>query len=240
MDRFNREAWGLITARGGSKTIPLKNMVLLDGRPLIDYVMRAARAAPCLAKVVCSTENATIAEHCRASAVEVHDRPPRLAEDDVPTLDVILDWLQSLVRAERPLPEAVALLEPTSPFLLPDHIESCVERLRGRPEADSSETIVPVAHNSHAYNQRILHDDAVRLVFPEERRRHYNKQRKPSFYVHGNLRVIRTRCLLDQHDLFGALSLPVPIPSLYAMDVDGPEDLAVAECLLRCGLVALP
>ena len=240
MERRSDEVWGLITARGGSKTIPLKNMVALSGHPLIDYVVRAGRATSSLSRLVCSTESRAIADHCRAIGVEVHDRPPALAEDNVPTLDVLLDCLEGLGRGERPLPEAIALLEPTSPFLLPAHIESCVDLLRRRPEADSAQTIVPVAHNSHAFNQRVLREDGVHFVFPEERRRHYNKQLKPAFYVHGNLFVIRTRCLLEKRELLGSVSLPVVIPGLYAMDVDGPEDLAVAECLVRCGAVTLP
>jgi CMP-N,N'-diacetyllegionaminic acid synthase len=240
MTHASHEVWGLITARGGSKTIPLKNMVSLEGRPLIDYVVRAGRAAPSLTRLVCSTESAAIAAHCRASGVEVHDRPAALAEDNVATVDVLVDCLETLGRGERALPEAIALLEPTSPFLLPSHIESCIALLRERPDAESAQTIAAVAPNSHAYNQRVLRDGAVSFVFAEERRRHYNKQLKPGFYVHGNVRVVRTRCLLEKHDIFGSVSLPVVIPRLYAMDVDGPEDLETAQCLLRCGAVRLP
>src|SRR5437867_6160266 len=116
MTQANHEVWGLITARGGSKTIPLKNMVSLQGRPLIDYVLRAGRATASLSRLVCSTESAAIADHCRAAGVEVHDRPAALAEDNVATVDVLVDCLQALGRGERPLPEAIALLEPTSPF----------------------------------------------------------------------------------------------------------------------------
>jgi CMP-N-acetylneuraminic acid synthetase len=134
----------------------------------------------------------------------------------------------------------VALLEPTSPFLLPEHVEQCVVRLRARGDADSAQTVAPVAPNSHAFNQRALRGDAVEFVFSEERRRHFNKQLKPAFYVHGNVRVFRTGSLLGKRDLYGELSLAVHIPRLYAMDVDGPEDLQLAECILRCGLVALP
>jgi CMP-N-acetylneuraminic acid synthetase len=240
MTRNSGEVWGLITARGGSKTIPLKNMVSLEGRPLIDYVLRAAKTTPSLSRLVCSTESAVIARHCRAAGVEVHDRPAALAEDNVPTVDVLVDCLEALGRAERPLPEAIALLEPTSPFLLPAHVESCIALLRERPEADSAQTITSVAPNSHAYNQRVLRDGAVHFVLAEERKDHYNKQLKPAFYVHGNVRVVRTRCLLEKHEIFGSLSLPVVIPRLYAMDVDGPEDLEAAACLLRCGAVRLP
>jgi CMP-N-acetylneuraminic acid synthetase len=240
MIRTSHEVWGIIPARGGSKTIPLKNMVPLEGRPLIDYVVRAGRAAPSLRRLVCSTESAAIAAHCRAAGVEVHDRPAALAEDNVATVDVLVDCLETLGRGERPLPEAIALLEPTSPFLLPSHLESCIALLRERPEAESAQTIAAVAPNSHAYNQRVLRDGTVSFVFAEERRRHYNKQLKPGFYVHGNVRVVRTRCLLEKHDIFGSLSLPVVIPRLYAMDVDGPEDLEAAQCLLRCGAVRLP
>ena len=238
--RYLEAVWAVIPARGGSRTIPMKNMVPLNGRPLIDYVITAARATAAISRVVCSTEHDAIAEFCRARDVEVRRRPDALALDNVPSVDVVLDVLASIQRTGEPLAEIVVLLEPTSPFVLPAHIEGCVSLLKGDPSADSAQTITPVGPNSHAYNQRRLRDGAVEFVCPEERARYPNKQLKPAFYVHGNVRVVRSRCLLEKRDLFGGRSLPVVISRLHALDVDGPEDLTMAECLLQGRAVWLP
>jgi CMP-N-acetylneuraminic acid synthetase len=232
--------WAVIPARGGSKTIPLKNMALLAGRPLIDYVITAAKATPAISRIICSTDDETIMAFCRRRGVEAQRRPEALCRDDVSTTAVIEYVTSALLDSEGAVADIIVPLEPTSPFVLPEHIEGCISQLLHDASADSAQTIAPVEHTRHAYNQRRLNDGEVSFVFPDERRRFYNKQLKPRFFIHGNARAVRSRCLLEQGGLFGARSLPVVIDRLYALDVDGPEDFPVAECLIRCGLVTLP
>ena len=82
-------AIGLIPARGGSKSIPLKNLVPLAGQPLISYVISAGQAATSLASVICSTDDERIADVCRGAGVEVLNRPAALAQDDSSVADVL-------------------------------------------------------------------------------------------------------------------------------------------------------
>lgn len=229
--------WAIVTARGGSKSIPFKNLALLAGRPLLTYALEAARASRSIGRIVCSTDSPDIARVCAENGVEALDRPARLAQDNVPSIDVVAEVLETLAAREGAMADVVVLLEPTSPFVLPAHVDRCVELLRAHPDADSAQTITAVAPNSHAFNQRRLRDGHVEFVFPEERTRYPNKQTKPAFYVHGNVRVVRSRCVLEQRNLFGRRSIPLEIPRRYALDVDGPEDLSIAEALIAAGLV---
>jgi CMP-N-acetylneuraminic acid synthetase len=178
---------GLIPARGGSKSIPLKNVVLVAGRPMIAYVIAAGLGAGSLSRVVCSSDHPAIASVCLELGVEVLERPAYLGEDDTPVTDVILHVLETIAAQDGVMPGMVALLQPTSPFMLSGHIDACVEALRANPDADSAQTITPVIHNAHAFNQRVLEDGLVHFRFLEERRAAYNKQRKPKHYTFGNL-----------------------------------------------------
>lgn len=230
---------GLIPARGGSKSIPLKNMAPLGGRPLIDYVIGAARACPLLAETVCSTDHEKIADFCRSRQVTVIPRPATLAGDDSPVVAVMGQVIEEMARESGLYPGIIVLLQPTSPFLLASHIEECVTALRREPEADSAQTIAPVAHNNHAFNQRVFEDGHVRFRFHEERQKAYNKQLKPKFYKFGNLVVTRSASILAGKDPFGEISVGVPIAPPYDIDVDGPDDLEFAEFLLQHGKVRL-
>lgn len=232
-------AIGLIPARGGSKSIPLKNLAPLSGRPLITYVMSAGLAAESLGGVYCSTDHEAIARCCSNGGIEVIERPASLGEDDTPVTEVILHVLETLYEMNGYMPGIVALLQPTSPFLLPEHINSCVAALMERPEADSAQTISPVFHNAHAYNQRVLEDGVVKFRFLEERRAAYNKQRKPKHYLFGNLVITRSRALLAGKDCFGDISVPIEIPRSYSLDVDTAEDLAYADYLIGTGRILL-
>src|SRR5688572_6241881 len=158
---------------------------------MISYVISAGQAATSLTRVLCSTDDDRIADVCRRAGIEVLDRPPALAQDDSSVADVLRDVLTTIGKRHGEVPEMVALLQPTSPLVLAEHIDSCVEALSRQPAADSAQTIVPVNHNSHAYNQRVVENGVVRFRFVEERRAAFNKQRKPSHYLFGNVVVSR-------------------------------------------------
>lgn len=232
-------AIGLIPARGGSKSIPLKNLVPLAGRPLITYVIAAGQASTSLAELICSTDDNRIAEVCRRSGIEVLERPSDLAQDDSSVADVVRSVLTTIGDRAGEIPEMVALLQPTSPFVLPAHIDACVTALRDRHDADSAQTVAPVTHNSHAYNQRVIDGGSVQFRFLAERRAAYNKQRKPSHYVFGNVVVSRAQSVLDGKDCFGDVSIPIVIPRVHALDVDTAEDVDYAAFLLQTGRLAI-
>lgn len=230
-------SWVLIPARGGSKSIPLKNLARLNGVPLIDYTIEAARSAAKISRILCSTDSEEIGEHCRRRGIEVDERPARLADDHVATVDVLLEFVRRQVRQGVTLPEYLVLLEPTSPFVLASDIEACISRLDDDIAADSAQTVTPVSSNSHAYNQRYHDAKGSNFLYPQERKVCVNKQLKPQFFIHGNVRVMRTQSLLRTRSIFGTRSLPIEIPKIRAMDVDNQDDLLLAEAIIASGLI---
>ncbi len=240
MKKYENEIWGIIPARGGSKSIPLKNLVNLNGRPLIEYVIEAAKASEVITRIICSTENNKIKSLCLEKNIEVHIRPKELAADDTNVLDVLIFLLEQFQKTEGILPFLIVLLQPTSPFTLSDQIDSCVHDLIESEFANSSQTVSEFPHNYHAFNQRIIEDGRVAFRFSKDRKKYYNKQTKPKFYIFGNLVVIRSSALLQRKEIFPIPSIPNVIPFHYALDVDGPEDLELAEWYLSQGRVVLP
>lgn len=229
--------WAFIPARGGSKSIPLKNLAKLNGVPLIDYVIKAANSSDKISRIICSTDSIEIAEHCQSLDIDVDKRPVNLAGDNVATVDVMLEFVRRYIRQEVSLPEYLVLLESTSPFVSPTDINSCIELLNEDATADSVQTVTTVSPNSHAYNQRYHDGNGSNFLCPQERKVSVNKQLKPQFYIHGNVRVTRVLSLLRTGSIFGVRSLPIEIPKIRAMDVDGQEDLVMAEVIIASGLV---
>jgi CMP-N-acetylneuraminic acid synthetase len=117
---------GILQARGGSKRIPRKNVKTLLGHPLIAYVGRAALLSG-LSRVILSTDDDEIAAAARDYGIEVpFKRPAELAED-VPTEHVTrhaLDWIEA---EEGAAYDIAVSLQPTTPFILPEHIDACIE-----------------------------------------------------------------------------------------------------------------
>jgi D-3-phosphoglycerate dehydrogenase / 2-oxoglutarate reductase len=231
------ETWAFIPARGGSKSIPLKNMASLNGQPLISYAIEASMSTPMIGRIICSTDNEKIKEYCQMRKIEIQSRPPHLALDNVSTIDVIMYFLDTFKQKEKMLPEFLVLLEPTSPFVTAKDIEMCIKVLKEDSSADSAQTVTPVSSNSHAYNQRYHDENGSHFLFVKERKVCINKQMKPEFFIHGNVRVMRVSSLIDSGNLFGKKSIPITISRLRAMDVDGPDDLVIAESIIESGLL---
>lgn len=229
------KAWALIPARGGSKTIPYKNLLPLGGRPMLDYGVETAKASGRFERIICSSEDDRILDHALSLGIEVDRRPDHLATDDAGVLELAQDLLARLGQP----PEVLALVQPTSPFVLPEHVDAVLDAFAD-PAIQSAQTVTPIVHNHHAWNQRLVEDGHVRFLFAEERKSAYNKQRKPKLFVFGNLLAVRSAALLDGRGWFTEPSAAIPITRPYDMDVDGPDDVDVAEALIACGRIKLP
>ncbi|MBF0267913.1 MAG: acylneuraminate cytidylyltransferase family protein [Alphaproteobacteria bacterium] len=231
-------AWGLVPARGGSKSIPYKNLVPVAGIPLLDYGALAAQSSGVLDRIVCSTDDDMIAGRARHLGIEVDRRPDHLATDDAAVADVARDFLSRQPVGNRP--DVIVLIQPTSPFLLPQHVRMLVKALESDLTANSAQTVTTVPHNHHAWNQRVVDGDYVSFHFEAERAIAYNKQKKPKLYIFGNLVAARSRALLAGESFFAKPSVFKEIPWPYDLDLDSPQDLKLAEAMLSAGLVDLP
>ncbi len=238
MDTNKKEVWGIIPARGGSKSIPYKNIAPLKNRPLIDYVYCAAKSS-CIEKVFCSTNDEKISRHCQSLNLKVHQRPENLSGDETPIIDVLIYILEDFKRKIGYIPFAIALFQPTSPFVLPDQVNRCVETLLTDEKANSVQTITSIPHNFHALNQRVIRGGYVDFVFPGEREIYYNKQKKPKHYIFGNLVITKSEAILKEQNVFAPPCVPIEIPFTNSLDVDGPEDFDLADFYISSGKVVL-
>lgn len=228
--------WTIIPARGGSKSIPLKNLVSVSGMPLIDYSILSTQAAKVSERIVCSTDSLKIAERCYHHKIEVDIRPEALGEDDTPVNDVLHDFFNR----QEELPDLCLLVQPTSPFLLPEHIITLVESVKKTIKSLSGQTICACPHNYHAINQRVVSNGYVDFCFKEARLAAYNKQKKKKHYLFGNLLCFKPEALLKYNNLFAEPSVAVEIPHAYAFDLDMPQDIKMAESYIKMNIVELP
>jgi len=228
--------WALVPARGGSKSIPKKNLAPLGGRAMLDYGVRAAQASGRCGRIVCSTDDEAIAARAQALGIEVDWRPAALATDEAAVADVAREFLGRQPR----MPDILVLIQPTSPFLLPEQVRELLDRMQADAEANSGQTICSIPHNYHAWNQREVIDGRVRFKFAEERRSAFNKQRKPKLYTFGNLVAARPRALMAGSDFFAEPSVAVEISWPCNLDVDSADDLRLASALLQAGIARIP
>jgi N-acylneuraminate cytidylyltransferase len=233
------EILALIPARGGSKSIPHKNIRLLAGYPLIAYSIAAARAAALVTRVIVSTDDPDIAAVARSYGAEVPFlRPAQHAQDDTPDLPVFQHALGWLAENEDYHPEIIVQLRPTSPFRRVWHIDQAVARLLDRPEADAVRTVCLPFQNPFKM-WHIQPDGLMRPLMqiagaPEP----YNlpRQALPEVYWQtGYVDAARTDTILKQNSMTGQRILPLVIDPSEWVDIDSPDDWRRAERLLETG-----
>jgi N-acylneuraminate cytidylyltransferase len=132
----------LIPARGGSKSVPRKNIRPLAGKPLIVHSIEQALRASRVTRVVVSTDDSEIAEIARAAGAEVPFlRPAELAQDDTPDVPVFahaLGWLEAHASY---VPDAVVHLRPTEPVRRVETIDRAIATFLARPDVDSLRSV---------------------------------------------------------------------------------------------------
>src|ERR1017187_6093685 len=137
----------VVPARGGSKSVPGKNIRSLGGKPLLAWSIEVAQQVSEIDRIIVSTDDAQIASVGRAYGAEVYDRPPHLATDDALVIDALKDLLQTL-HAEGETPDWVILLEPTCPLRTSDDVRDCL-KLIAQGEYDSVATFKDAELNPH-------------------------------------------------------------------------------------------
>jgi CMP-N-acetylneuraminic acid synthetase len=185
----------VIPARGGSKSILRKNLVEVDGRPLLSYVIEAARNARRLDRVIVSTEDVEIATAARDWGAEVpFRRPDELATDEVSIIPVAQHAMQEMDRLGF-RSDVVVSLQPTSPFLEGEDIDQAVLKLE-ETEADSVVSIQPIAHE-HPFWVKGLEGDRV-VPFNEYTNESYlQRQDLPPAFIYDGAVFARKRRLLE-------------------------------------------
>lgn len=225
-------ALALIPARGGSKGIPRKNIAPLGGRPLIAWTIEAARRSARIDRVVVSTDDAQIADIAHAAGAEVPFlRPADIAGDAAPALPVMqhaVAWLEINYgwTAER-----VAYLQPTSPFRNAADINAAFAVLEAQ-EADTVVSVVKVPHNMSPLSQMRERDGLLEFVAPPDQREFRRQAKDMLLARNGPAILLNRRKVIDGGALYGARIAAYEMSRLASLDIDEPEDLAVAEALL--------
>lgn len=225
---------GIITARGGSKGIPKKNIKSFCGKPLIFYTISCAKESGVFDRIIVSTDDDKIAKIARQYGVEVpFIRPKSLAKDNTPTLSVIQHAVKWLIKNESYLPDYVSVLQPTSPLRQPFHVKeafdlilkSKADSVLGVCEIPASFSPFKAMHIKNGYLK--LLDDS--LIYKRTSRR---QDLEKTYYSNGAIYILKAKLLLDEKNasLYGEKTVPYIMDVEYSIDIDTETDFEMAEC----------
>lgn len=219
----------VITARGGSKRIPRKNIREFCGKPILAYSVEAALQSEVFDKVMVSTDDPEIARIAEQYGAEVpFFRSEKTANDYATTNDVLLEVLDELEkRGERY--EFACCLYPTAPFVTPEKLKSAVARLI----ASDADTLIPVTAFSYPPQRAMVVRDE-RLVFEYPQYLDSRSQDlEPHYHDVGQFYVFRTEAFRRNRRLMVGNILPMVIPETEVQDIDNLTDWEIAEMKYR-------
>lgn len=217
----------IIPARGGSKRIPRKNIVLLAGKPLMAYTIGAALKSNVFDRVCVSSDDDDILEVARGYGAQALKRPPELATD-IAQIKQVCKYLLEYFATQGLAYKEFAMLQTTNPLRTAEDIKAAYEIFK-REKANYVISIVPFSHPPQRAVR--IKDGYMEPYFGLQ----YMKQTQlleTLYQPDGSIIFARTEAFLREGEFYGSHAVPYFIPAERSLDIDGPLDLAWAGFLL--------
>jgi len=220
----------IVPARGGSKTVPKKNIRLLNGKPLIYYTIKEAQSSKFVQRVLVSTEDREIAEIATEYGTKVIMRPPELAQDDTPSLLVYQQVIKHLEQIESFSPNIIVVLQPTSPLRTVEDIDGAIKQFL-ETGCDSVVSVCGTEHPPHW--MYTLEGDKLKPII-EGGEKVTRRQDTPKVYqLNGAVYVIYRDVIMKQNRVLGGDMRAYIMPSERSIDLDTEIDFKLAELLMK-------
>jgi len=217
----------IIPARGDSKGISLKNLVKINGKPLLYYSIKASLESKLINRTIVSTDNKKIAETAKWLGSEIIKRPKKLSGDTIriePVIEHVLDFLK---KNENYIPDIIVLLQNTSPMRKSKHIDEAIKLLKKR-KYDS----IVSGYNSHSFSWKI-EDDLAKPINYNPKNRPNRQEIKNFFTENGAIYVTKyssfkkNKCRISGKIGFYNMHREL------SYQIDSPADLLIVEQLMK-------
>ena len=215
----------IITARGGSKRIPKKNIKNFLGKPIICYSIEAALKSECFDEVMVSTDSDEIAEIARKSGASVPFlRSDKTSNDFSTTADVLEEVIVEYEKLGRTF-DTFACIYPTAPFITADKIKEAYMKLS---ESDAYSIMSVVRFSFPPQRALIVRNGVITYQYPE-----YSTSRsqdlEPIYHDCGQFYICKTSEFLKEHSMVTERTIPYEIPEEEVQDIDNLSDWSIAE-----------
>ena len=232
----NKEIIALIPARGGSKSIPKKNIVDLGGFPLISYSIVAAKLSKYISRVIVSTDSEEIAKIAKKYGAEVpFMRPAEFATDEATDYEVFKHAIEWFNKNENYTPEYWVHLRSTTPLREIEFIDKGIEEFLKNPKADCLRSGYELRESPHKCF--IIEKGFFTGLFPQDKRLDYTNLPRQSFpkayQPDGYVDVIKRKTVIEDGVLHGSKILPIITPNTG--ELDRPEDIEFIKFSLEKG-----
>lgn len=219
----------IITARGGSKRIPRKNIKEFCGKPILAYSIEAAIASGCFDMVMVSTDDEEIADLAKQYGAQVpFYRSEATANDYATTTDVLLEVLGEFEKRGEHFEKACCIY-PTAPFLTAERLTEAM----GLLEDAQTECVLPVVRFGFPPQRSVVMKDGYLQPKWPECMPVRSQDLEPFYHDVGQFYCFKVDSFLEQQNLMMKKMVPFEMSELEVQDIDTPEDWKIAEIKFR-------
>jgi len=226
----------IIPARGGSKSIPKKNMQDVAGKPLLWYTFQAVQNSNLVNRTIFSSDDEDMIEYAKSNNIEVpFIRPSSLSTDIASTYDVIKHTLDFLIKESGYIPDYIILLQPTSPLRTAKHIDEAIKKLI-KLKGDSLVSVTELPHNHHPSKLMKLEKDKKDRLKPLAGKENLiRRQDMEHLYVRNGaaIYIFTYDLFVREKRLIGDDCIAYFMNAAESVDIDDFEDLKLADLIIK-------
>lgn len=217
--------FAIIPARGGSKSIPNKNMASLAGKPLIYYSIKKTLECKFFNKVIVSTDSSKIIKYSKKfKNVCVIKRPKKFSQDKSPTIDSIIHACDEVSKKFDLYPNIIFVIEPTSPFRKKKTLSKCLKLFSIYKDIDSVVTVkktkeVPLKIKKNL----VFHSNKIRR----------RQDRKFNFFESSTVWATTYKSMKKNKSILGKKVRPLFVDTIETFDINEKKDLKISNLLMK-------
>ena len=216
---------GIIPARGGSKSIPLKNIKLINKIPLINFTIKSAINSKIFDHIVVSTDHEKIKKiSSRYKKIIIFDRAKKISGDNA-TTEVVVEDVLDKIKQKKYIPDWIFILEPTSPLRSVETIQKAKRIIQKKKDLNSLISIKKIDHDPARLNK-----DKLNFIF---KRANNRQKRIPLYCETSTLYCVKNSYFLKRKKIVEEKPFGFLIPKIECVDINDMEDFIIAEKILK-------
>lgn len=213
-----------VPARGGSKSIPNKNMHKISNKPLIQYTLETLIKTKLFYKIIVSSDSKKIISFCKKfSGIDCIIRPKNLARDNSPTEDALVHSL-NILKNENNIPDYICICEPTAPLR---SYQSLI-KLKKIIKKKNINSLITVTELDHIPG--VVKNNHYKYIIYDRR----NRQKRKKFYIEtGTFFLVNYNYFIRSKNIISKKPYAFFVKKTEAIDINNYEDLKIAESIIK-------
>ncbi|MBU3161214.1 acylneuraminate cytidylyltransferase family protein [Clostridium frigoris] len=226
----NKKFLAIIPARGGSKSIPNKNIMSICGKPLIAYTIDAGKKSKYIDEIIVSTDSDVIKVIAQQYGAKVPFlRPEELSNDTSKSIDVVMHVIDFYKKNDVSF-DYVILLQPTSPLRTFEHLDNAIEKLI---ESNSTSLVSVCEADENPVLMRRIENEKLKEIISFEGT-NLRRQDLPTFYkFNGALYIVSNDMLINQRKFVDENTVPYVMDKESSIDIDTMLDARLVELIIK-------